>query len=460
MPSDTDTDRNGVFTPKRTLNRSGDSNVTKKDKRKHGMSSGSESEGTSQTDGDSRNKRHKKYSSPKSRTDVTNIIAALHKSSKDIVTATTRVSADKKLSFNKAEQKTVHNSLTDINNNVQFLLGLLYSQETRITKLQEQILEDKSIQTQAPNEEAFTAISKELLNKIENLQKIPTAAPTNPQTTIETAQTSRTYAQLTQQPARIREPPKEWQTPIREKKVETYDTVVKLNEGIKSDPITELKKVLKAKDLEGHLVRRTQTAVVISSKTKEDQTSIKEKIVKNTTITVKDGSRNIAPMALITGVQKGFNEEDLFKAANQENELDTLFGEGWESQMKRVGGRNCRNPYKETIIITGPAEIIKALLKRGFLYLDLTKCYIEEYVSITICFKCCRFGHSAARCQDTSDTCYKCAARHSGTSCSTATYNCVNCQRLGLQLRNHEARDTNCPIYKRKLEDIRNSIVY
>ncbi|CAH1107378.1 unnamed protein product [Psylliodes chrysocephalus] len=168
----------------------------------------------------------------------------------------------------------------------------------------------------------------------------------------------------------------------------------------------------------------------------------------------------MTPMALITGVQKGFNEEELFKAINMENELDILFGEEWEKEMKRVGGRNCRNPFKENIIITGPTEIIKTILKKGYLYLDLSKSYVEEYISVMLCYKCCRYGHSAERCNDTDYTCYKCAGKHSGTSCSNTAYNCGNCQRLGLQLRSHEARDVNCPVYKRKLEDAKNSIVY
>lgn len=111
---------------------------------------------------------------------MANIISTIHKATKDIITATTRVSVDRKLAFNRAEQKTVHTSVSDINNNLQLLLGLLYTQESRITKLQEKLIgaKDAERRTPAPTENSLNDFTQEILNKLDCIK----TRATNPTT--------------------------------------------------------------------------------------------------------------------------------------------------------------------------------------------------------------------------------------------------------------------------------------
>ncbi|CAH1109910.1 unnamed protein product [Psylliodes chrysocephalus] len=267
----------------------------------------------------------------------------------------------------------------------------------------------------------------------EKLEVIKTQKPKDkvsaPLTPEPTQTTERSYAQLATVPQTDRKPPAEWKSPVATKPV-SYDTVIKIKEGDNGDPITELKKVLTSKDVEKFQIRRTQTAVVINTKTREEQKHLLKKLENVEKITAKDGTRTQSPMILITGVQKGKSEEELLSNIKQENEdLDELFGQRMESELKRLGARNCKNVFKENIIVSEPSDIIKHILKKGFIYMDLMKYYVEEHISVSMCFKCCRFGHSAKLCNYAIDVCYKCAQRHSGATCQSGKVECINCGR-------------------------------
>lgn len=91
-------------------------------------------------------------------------------------------------------------------------------------------------------------------------------------------------------------------------------------------------------------------------------------------------------------------------------------------------------------------------MRKVSILFDFMGVIVEEYLSLPMCFKCCMFGHVAKHCKSVKDTCYKCGGEHDGRSCDVSMKSYVNCKRVGNEEHNHEARDRNCLIYKRKLE--------
>lgn len=81
-------------------------------------------------------KKQKTLNFTHTQNEIADIINKVQKATTGIMTLITCVSADKKLSFNKQEQKFVHVSISNINNNIQLLLGL----ESRITNLQDKLI--------------------------------------------------------------------------------------------------------------------------------------------------------------------------------------------------------------------------------------------------------------------------------------------------------------------------------
>ncbi|CAH1107379.1 unnamed protein product [Psylliodes chrysocephalus] len=224
--------------------------------------------------------------------------------------------------------------------------------------------------------------------------------------------------------------------------------------------LTELKKVIKPKDMEGTQIRHTRMAIVLTSQTKEKQNEILRRTQHSTTLDIKDGTRQNEPTAILTGLRKEMIMDELTDALKMENDdLNETFGDRLKL-LTVVSTRPCRNPYKENVYIRGPTDIIKHLLKSGKVYVDFQTIFINEATQIALYFRCCRYGHVSKYCRETTPTCYRYGDGHDGNTCNKDIYNCINCERLRLTPRGHQARDANCPIYNKKMDEARAQTSY
>ncbi|CAH1107400.1 unnamed protein product [Psylliodes chrysocephalus] len=395
---------------------------------------------------------------------------------KEAVTRTTPEGRGK-IAFSQREQRTVLNGLDDISNLYTDLLTLLLIQETEINKLQN---ENKSLKEKRPKTDDTDEILKNLHSEILKITKTNNISEHTKPTTNTTplAQTlptqtplgqnintdfpplgQRTYAQLTKRTVTKdnTKEQKQWTTPEPIKK---FDTIIKMKEGETGNTLTELKKLIKPKDIEGTTIRHTRTAIVLTSESKDKQNEIIKRTQTSTTLDIKDGTRQNEPTAILTGLRKGMTHDELTDALKMENDdLDRLFGDRLKLTTT-VSTRPCRNPYKENVYIKGPSDIIKHLLKSGKVYVDFQTIYINEATQVALCFRCCRYGHVSKYCRETTPTCYKCGDGHDGNACDKDNYNCINCERLRLQPRGHQARDPNFPIYGKKMDEARAQTVY
>lgn len=70
------------------------------------------------------------------------------------------------------------------------------------------------------------------------------------------------------------------------------------------------------------------------------------------------------------------------------------------------------------------------MIGRQRLTIDLITVYVEEHLDVTICYKCCRYGHVLKNCLK-EVVCGKCGGKHGERECdkSMNMVNCINSER-------------------------------
>lgn len=252
---------------------------------------------------------------------------------------------------------------------------------------------------------------------------------------------------------------KTWEIPPQTRKVET---VIRIKD--QKDPkqvIKEIKKNVSKSDTEGNFKKVTQLksgAVLIECQSEAQQQKLNQNLA-NKNFDVKDITAK-DPMFLITGIIKGFTAEAFINELIAENpELIQTFGENIRTQLKVISKKDCKNKQKENWILQACPKIFKWFMENKFLTFDLATVYTQEYVNVSICFKCSNFGHVAKYCQR-SECCHKCGGGHNAKDCTKDTLECPNCTKMGLLDRSHSARNISCPIYQKRVDRIRQNTNY
>lgn len=89
-------------------------------------------------------------------------------------------------------------------------------------------------------------------------------------------------------------------------------------------------------------------------------------------------------------------------------------------------------------------------------YLGWSACRVQDYVTVTRCFKCQKFGHTAKRCKYKEDVCGHCAEKgHTFATCSKKSGQpvCSNCKERGKPY-GHKSRDKLCASYQVALQQV------
>ncbi|XP_048517334.1 uncharacterized protein LOC109545933 [Dendroctonus ponderosae] len=267
----------------------------------------------------------------------------------------------------------------------------------------------------------------------------------------------RTYADVSRtvlKGKKVNEKAKEpWKTPETKEK---HITLVEIPEGQQArDTIKKIKEAAQEEvAATGGVVRMAGTRgnkIAIVYKNREQQEKVERKLgasgeIKTSAILKQN------PKIRLTGVAKGYSDEELLRTINEENpEIKTNFGEELAQKLKVVHRKDCINARKENILMEADPDIFRYLVKKEIVFIDWVPCYIQEEIGITICHNCNRFGHAAKKCS-TAAQCHFCGQPHERGQCGQKHPDCPNCKSAGFEPkdRQHSARDRKCPIYRRK----------
>lgn len=257
-----------------------------------------------------------------------------------------------------------------------------------------------------------------------------------------------------------REKKESWKTPTTTKRHETIirvDNVTDPKEALK-----QFKKEINNTNVEKGFksVKQTKSgAIIIESFDTDQQNKLKVAVQGKEHLEIKE-TQNNDPMFMITGIQKGFtNEEFLEEIQRLNNEIVEDLGYSISDKIQVIAKRQCRNPAKENWILQAAPPISKWFLKRGTVFFDLVIVYVQEHYNLAQCFKCCGFGHVSKYCKG-KQCCHKCGKEHYVSDCNEVVLRCPNCTKLKLNNVNHSARDKTCPSFKRRLNAFKDGINY
>lgn len=139
----------------------------------------------------------------------------------------------------------------------------------------------------------------------------------------------------------------------------------------------------------------------------------------------------------------------------RENEID--------DNIKVMTRLPCISPIKENFILEVSGGVFAELIRRGRTIVNILSCHVEEYEDVMRCHKCCAFGHVIKNCREKALTCHKCGGEgHVDRECRSEERDCPNCRRAkrAEESRGHSAGDRCCPVYKRKIEELREKMDY
>jgi len=84
---------------------------------------------------------------------------------------------------------------------------------------------------------------------------------------------------------------------------------------------------------------------------------------------------------------------------------------------------------KESVhwVIETPPDVLKKVENKKA-FIGMCRCNMKLYTTMTQCFNCQRYGHTATRCKDAKPTCRNCAGEHDPRSCKSESIKCANCK--------------------------------
>lgn len=163
-------------------------------------------------------------------------------------------------------------------------------------------------------------------------------------------------------------------------------------------------------------------------------------------------AKEITPQILIANVPAHVNKDNIIHLMREKNKcLSELCEQGEFLQFenswrpKHVSDNNA--PY--TFVLKCSKIIRNYIVEacNGYIYIDLARCKVYDYVSSLQCYHCYKFNHKSSSCPDRtkSSVCGICANLHETRNCANRNnIKCINCVRAKRNDHNHVARSSKC----------------
>ena len=103
----------------------------------------------------------------------------------------------------------------------------------------------------------------------------------------------------------------------------------------------------------------------------------------------------------------------------------------------------------DAVVFSCKESMRTAIVRRPKIYLGSRRYQLNNFVELTQCYKCSRFGHKANCCTEKTPSCPNCAGNHSLKDCPiNFSPKCSNCSRVTVRETGHSSWDVRCPYRK------------
>lgn len=228
---------------------------------------------------------------------------------------------------------------------------------------------------------------------------------------------------------------------------ETKNVLTKMNPkslGIKADNIIKIRN-------NGLLVESSDRSILSLANNEE---------VKKSNLTVRVPNV-IWPRIIVYDVPTDVEKDDLLNeiVADIPEEMDIdgdLFKQAFKFGKKQ--GPSCH------WVVELHPKARSSLISAGKVRVGWKSCYLSDFIRITRCFKCQRFGHVASKCEQ-EQVCAVCTnVEHDTQVCphkeSVDKHRCINCIRAKKRDILHRASSDVCPLFLARKNDYIQSINY
>lgn len=201
--------------------------------------------------------------------------------------------------------------------------------------------------------------------------------------------------------------------------------------------------------------------VLIESSDPNVEKLVESKYLREAKLGAKIPSKQY-PRIIVYGTPKEWSELDIL------NEIDSTIPEGadipskWCKSYFKVGPKDSK--YNPNWVFEVHPEVRRLVIQKGKIYFDWKSCNVEDYVRVSRCYKCQRFGHVAKHCNSEKQCGFCASTDHESKDCrykeDTARHKCANCMRAGKKETDHDASAKKCAIYAARIQDYINNIDY
>lgn len=152
---------------------------------------------------------------------------------------------------------------------------------------------------------------------------------------------------------------------------------------------------------------------------------------------------------------------DNIKRDLQKQNLPTTVPKEFIGKMFKFGKKN--GSTTSWIVELHPAAR-SHFVKIGRIFTEWRSHTIRDFLLVSRCYHCQRFGHIAKYCKSPKQCGFCASTEHEGKDCKSKTnkgaHKCANCLRSGAKDSNHHAASEVCPILKHRMQEQLDATMY
>ena len=211
---------------------------------------------------------------------------------------------------------------------------------------------------------------------------------------------------------------------------------------------------------------KTRNKILINCGSKESSQKLNKLVNDSNCGLLSTNPSKHSPRMIIFGIDSTLSKSDFTDCLINQNDKFRLMIENQNETFEILFMKKDRNGQQFAILKVTP-KLWKLCIDEKRIFIGYNACHIQNYISITQCYRCLRFGHKSVDCSNNL-TCNKCGGHdHYGSNCKKTYTSCVNCLfKNSLEKSsnwidtNHNALSKSCPTYCVLLNEMAKRINY